>query len=201
MNRVLIGLLVSAAACSLTNNNPVVQPERTTTPPAAPAQAAPAVAAPTAAPEAHAEAPGAHAGCGGNCNGNCGSQQPPPAQQGVGQRLGAPINAGPLTALADVLANPGRFSGQTILTEGTVSAVCQAAGCWMRLVDANNQQIHVRMHGHSFFIPRNATGRRARVQATVLGGVPNGHCEQEANGQTGQRARLELDALGVELQS
>ena len=117
------------------------------------------------------------------------------------QRLGAPITMTETTALSDVLANPARFSGQTIRTEGTVSAVCQAAGCWMRLVDANNQQIHVRMHGHSFFIPRNAAGHRVRVQATVLGGVPNGHCEQEANGQTGQQARLELDALGVELQS
>lgn len=192
MNRALILLLSVASACSLTQgSSPEVRPERA----AAPVAQAVAPAAPS---------PGspAHAGCGGgSCNGACGSMpQPPAAQAGVTQRLGAPITMTETTALSDVLANPARFSGQTIRTEGTVSAVCQAAGCWMRLVDSNNQQIHVRMHGHSFFIPRNATGRRVRVQATVLGGVPNGHCEQEANGQTGQQARLELDALGVELE-
>lgn len=195
MNRALLLLLSLASACSMTRSStPEVQPER------AAAQAPAAQAAP--APTAQAPGTNAHAGCGGGaCNGSCGSApQPPPAQVGVVQRLGAPITMTETTALSDVLANPARFSGQTIRTEGTVSAVCQAAGCWMRLVDTNNQQIHVRMHGHSFFIPRNATGHRVRVQATVLGGVPNGHCEQEANGQTGQQARLELDALGVELE-
>ena len=197
MNRALILTLCLTAACSLTSSpSPAVRPEPAATSTATPAPQ-PAVAAPAPTP-----GPGSdlHAGCGGSCAGSCGSHQPPAAQQGVGQRLGAPITIAQSTPLAEVLANPGRFSGQTIRTEGTVSAVCQAAGCWMRLVDSANQQIHVRMHGHSFFIPRNATGRRVTVQATVLGGVPNGHCEQEANGQTGQQARLELDALGVQLE-
>lgn len=189
MNRALILLLAAGAACSLTNNaTPVVRPE-----PATPAVAQ--AVAPSAAPAA--ESP---AGCGGACNGSCAGHQAQTAPTGVAQHLGAPITIAESTPLSDVITNPSRFSGQTIRTEGTVSAVCQAAGCWMRLVDANNQQIHVRMHGHSFFIPRNATGRRVVVQATVLGGVANGHCEQEANGQTGQQARLELDALGVQLE-
>lgn len=191
MNRALILLVAVGAACSLTNNStPSVRPEPTPQAAAAPAQAV-APAAP---------APGTPAGCGGSCNGGCAAHRAETAQPGVARQLGAPITITENTALSDVITNPSRFSGQTIRTEGTVSAVCQAAGCWMRLVDSNNQQIHVRMHGHSFFIPRNATGRRVVVQATVLGGVANGHCEQEANGQTGQRARLELDALGVQLE-
>lgn len=194
MNRALILTLCLSTGCSLTNTpSPAVRPEAAPTPAAQPAVAA--VPAPAPGPGSDL-----HAGCGGSCAGNCGSHQAPAAQQGVVQQLGAPITIAQSTPLAEVIANPGRFSGQTIRTEGTVSAVCQAAGCWMRLVDSANQQIHVRMHGHSFFIPRNATGRRVTVQATVLGGVPNGHCEQEANGQTGQQARLELDALGVQLE-
>jgi hypothetical protein len=123
-----------------------------------------------------------------------------PSAPGTAQRFGAPITLTETTELAAIVANPGQFSGRPIRTEGTVTAVCQSAGCWMQISDAA-QRVHVKMHGHSFFIPRNAAGRRARVQGTVVGGNPNGHCEQEAAEMTGHQAaqRLEIDATGVEL--
>jgi hypothetical protein len=123
-----------------------------------------------------------------------------PAGGGEVQRLGQPITVTETTALGAIVQNPAQFSGRSVRTEGTVTAVCQAAGCWMQIGDAA-QRVHVRMHGHSFFIPRSASGRRARVQGTVVGGNPNGHCEQEAAEATGQQVaqRLELDATGVEL--
>ena len=144
-----------------------------------------AAAAPTAAPtHAEAHAQGAPAA---------------PAQGVAAARLGTPLTVTQRTPLADIVATPGRFAGQTVRVEGTVTAVCQAAGCWMQLSD-DEHRVHVKMHGHSFFIPRTATGRHVRVQATVISGNPNGHCEQEAAEATGQPvARLELDATGVEL--
>jgi hypothetical protein len=53
----------------------------------------------------------------------------------------------------------------------------------------------------TLFSTGGASGRRARVQGTVVGGNPNGHCEQEAAEATGHQAaqRLEIDATGVEL--
>ncbi len=167
-------------------NSPQVRPETTQ------AAAHPAPAQPTPpAPAAHVEAPG------GGC-GHAAAEQPAPAH--AGQTLGAPITVADATALSAIVQNPSRYSGQTIRTEGVVTAVCQAAGCWMQISDAE-QRVHVKMHGHAFFIPRNASGRRARVQGTVVGGNPNGHCEQEAAEATGQQAaqRLEIDATGVEL--
>jgi hypothetical protein len=122
----------------------------------------------------------------------------PPAPGTTVQRLGAPITETQTVSLADLRSNPARFAGRTIRTEGVVAAVCQAAGCWMQLADEAGRA-HIRMHGHAFFVPRNASGRRAAVQATVVPANPNGHCEQEAAEQTGQVARLELDATGVEL--
>jgi hypothetical protein len=123
-----------------------------------------------------------------------------PAAPAAATIFGQPITVADSTALAAIVQHPSQFSGQTVRTEGVVTAVCQARGCWMQIGDGE-QRVHVRMHGHSFFIPRNASGRRARVQATVEGGNPNGHCEQEAAEATGQQAaaRLELDATGVEL--
>jgi hypothetical protein len=55
------------------------------------------------------------------------------------------------------------------------------------------------MSGHSFFIPKNAAGRRALVQGTVLPKPDNGECEQEAAEATGKTVKIELDATGVEL--
>lgn len=179
MKRASLLILLGLFGCIRENprNTPQVQPESTAQ---AVAQAAPAVAQPAPAPPAQA-APAV-----GNAA---------PAQQ-----FGQPITLTENTNLAAIVQHPSQFSGQTIRTEGVVTAVCQSRGCWMQISDAE-QRVHVRMHGHSFFVPRDASGRRARVQGTVEGGNPNGHCEQEAAEATGQQAaaRLELDATGVEL--
>jgi hypothetical protein len=58
---------------------------------------------------------------------------------------------------------------------------------------------HVRMSGHSFFVPKSASGRRAIVEGTVLPKPDNGECEQEALEATGKTVKVELDATGVEL--
>jgi len=115
------------------------------------------------------------------------------------RRLGAPITETVTMPLAELRRNTQRYAGRPVRIEGVVAAVCQSMGCWMQLSD-DAGRVHIRMHGHAFFIPRNATGRRATVQGTVVAANPNGHCEQEAADQTGQPvARLELDATGVEL--
>lgn len=174
MKRAPLLILLGLFGCIRENPGPtpLVQPESA-------AQAAPSQAAPSQA-----------------------AAQPAPAAGGsaAAQHFGEAITLTESTALAAIAQNPSRFSGQTVRTEGVVSAVCQSRGCWMQISDAE-QRVHVRMHGHSFFVPRDSTGRRARVQGTVVGGTPNGHCEQEAAEATGHQAaeRLELDATGIEL--
>lgn len=177
MTRFALVSFALASGCALSAPAPQVAPEPSNRAHATPA-AQPAVAHAEAAPTPAA--------------------QPAAQPSGATQRLGAPLTATTTVALADILQNASRYSGQTVRTEGTVTAVCQAMGCWMQLGEGDGR-VHVRMHGHSFFIPRNASGRHARVQATVVAGEPNGHCEQEAAEQTGHVARVELDATGVEL--
>jgi hypothetical protein len=111
--------------------------------------------------------------------------------------LGEPVTTH-LVSLADVARDPGAYAHRTIATTGTVTAVCQARGCWMELADAAGQA-HVRMHGHSFFVPRTAAGHVARVQATVITGDAT-HCEDSPPPAAGASlAKVELDATGVEL--
>ena len=95
--------------------------------------------------------------------------------------------------LAQIAKDPSAFQGRVIATSGKVTAVCQEMGCWMQLEDASGQA-HVRMHGHTFFVPKTAPGHLARVQATIVesaGGAND--CENA------KAAKVELDATGIEL--
>lgn len=116
-------------------------------------------------------------------------------------------------ALADVAKEPAKFTDKTFATIGTVTAVCQHRGCWMEIKD-DESEAHIKMAGHSFFVPRTASGKKARVLATLVKSDSEGSCGEgtenhEANGkgckaeaeaQLGHPlAKLELVAQGVEL--
>ena len=109
--------------------------------------------------------------------------------------LGEPI-AMPLVSLTEIAKSPARYANQTVATSGKVTAVCQEMGCWMELRDETGQA-HVRMHGHSFFVPKTASGHFARVQARVLPGSTEECAESPPPG--GPLAKVQLDATGVEL--
>ena len=116
---------------------------------------------------------------------------PPVAASSV--KLGAPITE-PVVALADLAKSPTSFKGKAIATTGTVKAVCQEQGCWMEITDATTDA-NVRMHGHAFFIPKSSSGKKAKVQGTVMLMKDGKECEEMAS--TG--ASLQMDATGVEL--
>ena len=150
---------------------------------------------------------------------------PAPAAEGA-LHLGAPIEASASqVALADVARAPQSYAGKTFATTGTVTAVCQHMGCWMEIKD-DASSAHIKMAGHGFFVPKTASGRKARVlakldkqddQAACEGeghegmsaaqgpGGSKGEgkgkgCRAEAEQQLGRPlAKLELVAEGVEL--
>jgi hypothetical protein len=113
-------------------------------------------------------------------------------------KLGAPIGASERVSLASIAKDTAKYANKAVTTEGRVTAVCQAMGCWMEIADPASEA-HVRMSGHSFFVPKNAAGRRAVVRGTVLAKPDNGECEQEALEATGKPVKIELDATGIEL--
>ena len=109
--------------------------------------------------------------------------------------LGQPITS-PLVSLSDIAHDPARYRDKVIATSGKVTSVCREMGCWMELQDASGQA-HVRMHGHSFFVPKTSPGHLARVQATVVkaAGAADDCEEKSSSGM----AKIELDATGVEI--
>lgn len=129
-------------------------------------------------------------------------------------RLGSAIDTkSSAVALADVAKTPDSWVGKTFTTTGTVTAVCQHMGCWMEIKD-DASAAHIKMAGHAFFVPKSASGKKARVLATLVkSDTPQaacegeghekgkgGGCRAEAEDQLGRPlAKLELVAQGVEL--
>ena len=112
------------------------------------------------------------------------------------KKFGAEITEKTSTALDTLLKDGSRYQTRTVRTEGVVSAVCKSMGCWMEIADTNGQA-HIKMAGHGFFVPRDASGHRAVVQGTVIK-ASNDECSQEAKEQTGAVAKIEIEATGVE---
>lgn len=120
------------------------------------------------------------------------SGAPTPGTLALGERI-----TSPLVSLSAIAKDPASYRGRTIATSGKVTAVCREMGCWLELADASGQA-HVKMHGHSFFVPRTAPGHVARVQATVVAATAAADdCEEQ--GKQGGIAKIELDATGVEI--
>jgi hypothetical protein len=115
-------------------------------------------------------------------------------------KFGQPIAEGKPTELAAIASEPAKFAGQTVRTEGIVKAVCKSAGCWMEIGDAAGLA-HVKMANHSFYVPKNADGHRARIEGTVKAGAPKDECgsKDSCGGEdNGALAKLEIEATGVE---
>ena len=115
------------------------------------------------------------------------SESAPPGTLALGERITSPI-----VPLAEVAKDPARFKDRVFATSGKITAVCQEMGCWMQLEDAAGSA-HIRMHGHTFFVPKTAPGHVARVQATLVQSAGDTDCED------GKSAKLQLDATGVEI--
>lgn len=111
--------------------------------------------------------------------------------------LGEPVTSR-FVPLAEIAQSPSRYQDQVVATSGRVTAVCQEMGCWMELADEAGQA-HVKMHGHSFFVPKTAAGHVARVQAKVLRGKGESCDDSPPPKPVASVPKVELDATGVEL--
>jgi hypothetical protein len=57
-------------------------------------------------------------------------------------------------------------TGQMVRVSGTVSAVCQKAGCWMTLQDGS-AEARIFTREHKFFMPKDIVGKRAEVEGNL----------------------------------
>ncbi|MAQ16236.1 MAG: hypothetical protein CMN30_15775 [Sandaracinus sp.] len=104
-----------------------------------------------------------------------------------------------LVALSTIAENPDQYAGQTVKTEGEIAAVCQQMGCWMEMRAEGVEPIRVPMAGHSFFLPKDVSGRHATIEGEVavreLSADEREHLESEGALATAQA--LQISATGV----
>jgi hypothetical protein len=111
-------------------------------------------------------------------------------------KYGQPITETSTVPLPSIVKDPSQFSNKTVRTEGVVSAVCQAAGCWMQIADTSGKA-HIKMAGHSFFVPKESSGHRAVVQGKVAAGPQGQACGNDSCGNQ-ELTQIEIEATGVE---
>lgn len=122
-------------------------------------------------------------------------------------KFGAPLGNSPKVALADLVKDPAAFSGKTVKTEGTVSAVCQDKGCWM-VLKSGDQSVRVRFKDYAFFVPMDSAGATAVMEGvftvkTVPEATAKHYAEETPGGKPGDikgdQKELSFLASGVEL--
>lgn len=87
----------------------------------------------------------------------------PAEEKGTKYGAGVTLEAG--VTVADLLASPDRYLGQTVRVDGIVRSVCQNMGCWMQIADAEQGPgIQFKVDDGVIVFPKDGKGRRASAQ-------------------------------------
>jgi hypothetical protein len=84
----------------------------------------------------------------------------------------APLRLGDLptarvATISEICSKPKRFAGETVELRGRVTRVCQHVGCWLYVADQHAELYVDLQNGLRFVVPRDSSGRQARVVGTV----------------------------------
>jgi co-chaperonin GroES (HSP10) len=83
-------------------------------------------------------------------------------------KYGRKIELKEKTKVSDILKNPTRFEGKTVLIQGEVADVCAMAGCWMEIKsDKADQKIKIKVKDGDIVFPVEAKGKTALVEGKV----------------------------------
>lgn len=99
------------------------------------------------------------------------TKAPAPAvasKDGVIKR-GAPLGSSPVVTIADILSDPGSYSGRTVTVNGLIRQCCTRKGCWMELsATKKGKTMRVTFKDYGFFVPTTSKGMKARAEGTVV---------------------------------
>jgi len=83
-----------------------------------------------------------------------------------GDDFGAGLTLVQATPLAEIMGDPARFAGDTLLIRGQVTEVCQKKGCWT-VIREGDEHARVRFKDYGFFLPKDCVGAQAYAQGSV----------------------------------
>lgn len=123
-------------------------------------------------------------------------------------KRGAPLGTSEAVKFADVLKEPQKYAGKTVIVEGIVERVCQKQGCWMELAPEQGARgVRVAFKDHAFFVPFNSAGLKARAEGVFavksLTSEEADHLEREGanlkRDKDGEASEVTFTATGLEL--
>ena len=135
------------------------------------------------------------------------TQRPSVAEQKApivrGEKLPANQSILNLDAIAD---QPENFSGKQVCVEGSITAVCQAKGCWMTMAGTKaSSRARVTFKDYAFFVPKDISGKKVKVLGEVkvkmLSEAERKHLAEDGRVDVSEipKAELRLVASGVEI--
>lgn len=86
---------------------------------------------------------------------------------GEWEEYGGTFAEGDVVTLGAVLDAPDAHMAGPVRVSGTVSEVCQKAGCWMVLSEGE-RHVRVRMKDHDFSVDKAGAGRESQVYGTLV---------------------------------
>ena len=82
-----------------------------------------------------------------------------------GEAIGAETKR---VSFAQVLKEPAKYDGQTVVIEGVVTRVCQAEGCWVEIAPKSKGDGSIRVtFDHKFTVPKDASQMDFRAEGTL----------------------------------
>jgi hypothetical protein len=124
-----------------------------------------------------------------------------------GDDFGAALTLAQPTPLEQIMRDPERFAGETVLIHGRVSDVCQRKGCWT-VIREDGEHVRVQFQDYGFFLPKDCVGAEAYAQGSVsvvtLSEREARHYEAESRGGDpsridGPQREVTFTAMGVRL--
>lgn len=109
-------------------------------------------------------------------------------------------------SLDTIADEPQKYSGQSVVVEGMISAVCQAKGCWMTMAGKKvTSRARITFKDYAFFVPKDVKGQKVKVlgsvQVKMLSDDERAHLAEDGRVDVSEipKAELRLVASGVEI--
>ena len=82
--------------------------------------------------------------------------------------FGKPLTISEPTDIADILSDPKAWNGKRVMVEGTITEVCEMAGCWVLIRGSGEKDlIRFKVEDGVIVFPMEASGKTAKAEGVV----------------------------------
>src|SRR6476660_144127 len=83
-------------------------------------------------------------------------------------KVGKPLTLKQPITVGDLMSKPDTYAGKTVQVKGKVTAVCEAMGCWVELVNEDGKHVKIDGHNASMELPKDCVGKTAVAEGTFV---------------------------------